>query len=641
MIKDLLPFVVAGIVAGSLYGLAAAGLVLTYRTSGVFNFAHGAVAAGAAFVFYDLRDRHHLPAVLAAALVVGVIAPAVGLVLSLLARRLATVSTAQRIVATVGVLLAVQGAIQLRYGISARSLRTSLPTTTFRVVGVNVGYDQLITLCLAVVAVGALGLMFRFTRSGLQMRAIADNAELLDLAGQTPAVVRAKAWMVGSAFAAASGILLAPTIGLDALVLTLVVVQAFGAAAIGRFQSTSLAFVGGIGVGVLQNLLNAPRFKDVVPFVGNLPGLDQAVPFIVLFAVLLATKGNRLHENVATRAPRSRNARPWWLRGTAMAIGAVAVVAGPYLYETKTPVYTLAAVFVIIFASLFLLTEVSNQVSLCHVAFVAVGATTFCHVTTGAGLPWGVGLLAAGLIAVPMGAVVAIPAIRLSGLFLALATLGFGVLVEKLLYPRALMFGQFGSRTGPRPDLFSGARPYYFLCVLFAAGSLLLVVAVRRSRLGRLLEGLADSPIALVTHGSSTNVTRVMVFCLSSFLAGIAGALYVGVVGSVSSSGASSSSLVSFNSLVWLAVMAFVGRGSTSAPVLAALALVVGPSYLTNPNTTQYLTIGFGVIAIASCAFSDDVRRRIVANLPAARDRVVRSPVAERNRFRHVELVDA
>jgi ABC-type branched-subunit amino acid transport system permease subunit len=508
--------------------------------------------------------------------------------------------------------------------------------------GINVGYDQLITTGLAVAGVVALGAMFRFTRSGLQMRAVADNAELLDLAGQTPAVVRAKAWMVGSAFAAASGVLLAPTIGLDALVLTLVVVQAFGAAAIGRFESTSLAFVGGIAVGVVQNLLNAPRFRDAVPLIGDLPGLDQAVPFIVLFIVLLVTRGNRLGEAATPRAPRSRTTIPLRVRAIALGIGGAIVIAAPFAYETKLPVFTLAAVFVVIFASLFLLTEVSNQVSLCHVAFVAVGATTFCHLTTGAGLPWGIGLLAAGLIAVPMGAIVAIPAIRLSGLFLALATLGFGVLVEKLLYPRAIMFGQFGGRTGARPDLFglSAARPYYFLCLFFAAASLVLVVGVRRSRLGRLLEGLADSPIALATHGSNTNVTRVMVFCLSSFLAGLAGALYVGVVGSVSSSGASPASLVSFNSLLWLAVLAFVGRSSVVAPVLAAMALIVGPSYLTDPNTTQYLTVGFGAVAIAACAFSDDLRRRVAANLPSARTRVVHSPVAERTRLRAMELSD-
>lgn len=629
MIRDLLPFVISGVVAGSLYGLAATGLVLTYRTSGVLNFAHGAIAAGAAYLFHDLRDLVGLPAWVAALLTVGVAAPALGLLLSLLAVRLSGVSTAQRVVATVGVLLLLQGAIQLRYGIAASSFETSLPTSTFRVAGVNVGYDQLLTTLLAVAGVAALSVLFRTSRSGLQMRAVAEDDELLDLAGQPPAVVRAKAWMIGSAFAAASGILLAPAIGLDAVVLTLVVVQAFGAAAVGRFQSTTLAFAGGIGIGVAQSLLNAPRVLDVVPFASDLPGLDQAIPFLVLFAVLVLTRGDRVGERPVPRAPRSRAAYPRPLLAALAVVGGGLAVALPFAFETRVPVFTLGAVFVVIFASLFLLTEVSNQVSLCQVAFVAVGATTFCHVTTGLGLPWAVGLVAAGLVAVPMGAVVAVPAIRLSGLFLALATLGFGVLVEKLLYPRAFMFGGFGSRTGARPDVLglSGARPYYLLCLAFAAGSLALVVAVRRSRLGRLLDGLADSPVALATHGSSINVTRVLVFCLSSAMAGVAGALYVGVVGSVGSSGSSPTALVSFNSLVWLAVLAFVGRNAVLSPLLAAAALVVGPSYLTSPDTAQYLTVGFGLVAVLACACSDDILRRIADGTPRAVDRARRSPV--------------
>ena len=128
MIQDLLPFVISGIVAGALYGLAATGLVLTYRTSGVFNFSHGAIGAGAAYLFYELRDLVGVPAWVALILTVGIAAPGLGLLLSLLAARLASVSTAQRVVATVGVLLLIQGAVQLRYGIAPMSFETFLPT---------------------------------------------------------------------------------------------------------------------------------------------------------------------------------------------------------------------------------------------------------------------------------------------------------------------------------------------------------------------------------------------------------------------------------------------------------------------------------------------------------------------------------
>jgi ABC-type branched-subunit amino acid transport system permease subunit len=573
-----------------------------------------------------------VPAWLAAVVCVGGIAPLLGVFLSLLAGRLAHVSSAKRIIATVGVLLTIQGLIQLRYGVAPLTLQTSLPSGAVRLGGTNVGYDQLVTTAIALLGVGALGALFRFSRLGLQMRAVVDNDELLGLAGQTPAKVRAQAWMIGSSFAALSGILLAPTVGLDALVLTFVVVQAFGAAAVGRFERTLTTFVAAVLIGIVQNLLNAPRVQSFLPVLRHAQGLDQAVPFLVLFGVLVLTPTGAFRARDPRRPHRSNTSDA---RSVQVGVATLAVLAGaavPFVAGTRIPVYTLGAVFVIVYASLFLLIEVSNQVSLCHVAFVALGATTFCHLTTGAGLPWLLGVLGAGLVAVPVGAIVAIPAIRLSGLFLALATLGFGVLVEKLLYVRGFMFGSLGARTGARPAALGldTGRGYYYLCLGVAIAAVAIVLVIRRSRLGRLLNALADSPVALVTHGCSTSVTRVLVFCISAAMAGVAGALYVGVVGSVSRSGASTAALVSFNSLVWVVILAFVGRNLTVAPVLAAFILIVGPSYNTSPDIGQYLTIGFGILAVLSAAFGDAVAARSREAIVAGATRSFRSPVRER-----------
>jgi branched-subunit amino acid ABC-type transport system permease component len=637
---DLMPFVVAGIVAGSLYGLAATGLVLTYKTSGVFNFAHGATGAAAAYIFYDLRDLHGQPAWLAAVLTVGVAAPLFGLVLSVLAGRLAHTSTARRVVATVGVLLVIQGLIQLRFGVTPLNLNTSLPITSLRIADVNVGYDQIITVAISVLGVLLLGGLFRYTRSGLEMQAVVDNPLLLDLAGQAPARVRARAWMIGSAFAAASGILLAPTVGLDALVLTLIVVQAFGAAAVGRFERIGTTFMAAAAIGIVQNLLNAPRVQDLLPFTRSLPGLDQAVPFLVLFAVLVLTPTGSFREGAAPRIPRVASHLSRRTRAGLAAATVAVVILLPFVADTRLPVLTMGAVFVTIYASLFLLVEVSNQVSLCHVAFVAIGAVTFCHLTVGQGLPWIVGVVAAGLVAVPVGAIVAVPSIRLSGLFLALATFGFGILVEKLLYTRELMFGKSGTLRGNRPDLLGlgGDRGYFYLCAAVGLVAIALVLVIGRGRLGRLLRGLADSPIALATHGLTINVTRVIVFCVSAAMAGVAGALYVGVVGYVSSVGASSTALVSFNSLVWLVTLSFVGRRPALSPLLAALALVVGPSYVTSPNTTEYLTIGFGLVAVISATFGETVLRRMADSTVTSGDRLVRSPVRLRTAEARMEV---
>jgi len=124
----LLPFVILGITAGSVYGLTGTGLVLTYKTSGIFNFAQGAVATTGAYVFYILHDDLlHLPAVPTALICVFVVGPVLGLGLEAMARRLADASATMKVVATVGIVLAVQGFFAATFGTLARTFPAWLP----------------------------------------------------------------------------------------------------------------------------------------------------------------------------------------------------------------------------------------------------------------------------------------------------------------------------------------------------------------------------------------------------------------------------------------------------------------------------------------------------------------------------------
>src|SRR4051812_40847121 len=141
---EILPFVIIGLTTGAVYGLAAVGLVLTYKTSGVFNFAHGSIGAMAVVVFYFLHVDPGLPCAAAGLLCLGVFAPAAGLVLERIARALTTASAALKVVATVGLLLIVAGVGNIWYGGVTRSFPRYLPTDSFEVGGVFVGWDQLI-----------------------------------------------------------------------------------------------------------------------------------------------------------------------------------------------------------------------------------------------------------------------------------------------------------------------------------------------------------------------------------------------------------------------------------------------------------------------------------------------------------------
>ena len=186
------------------------------------------------------------------------------------------------------------------------------------------------------------------------------------------------------------------------------------------------------------------------------------------------------------------------------------------------------------------------------------------------------------------------PAIRLSGVFLALATLGFGIFLEKMLYLQDIMFGATSDGIhGARPSFATSDKDYYYVVLAAAVICSILVVGIVRGRLGRLLLGLRDSPLALDTEGATTNVTRVLVFCISSFLAGIFGALYAGFVGSVNGA-----TFPSFSSLTIIAVVVLAVGGAPWYAVSAAAFFAVIPSYIDVDNIQSYIQIFFGLAVV-------------------------------------------
>ena len=614
--RDLLPFVVSGLAAGSIYGVAGMGLVLTFRTSGVFNFAHGAVAAVGAYLFWDLHHSHGWPWPLAALICIVAGAVIAGLALERLGRALAEVSPAMRIVATVGLLLLCQGVLAAAYGSATQQSPAFLPTDTVHIAGVGVGLDQIIVAIIAAVVAIGLSILLGRTRAGMAMRAVVDNPTLLGYYGTGPDRIRRLAWMVGSGVAIGSGILIAPTLGLDPFLLTLLVVQAFGAAAIGRFSSLPLTYAGGLIVGIGGALAQRYLTGSEV-----LRGLPSSFPFIVLFAVLLISRSGRFFAErpVRNAVPTRGEPFPVPFRWTGYAVVAAILAVAPRLAGNRLPVYVAGMGMVVVFLSLGLLVQLSKQVSLCHAAFAAVGAVALSHLAGGAGLPWPVALVGAGLAAVPVGAAVAVPAIRLSGVYLALATFGFGILMQRVAYPTGLMFGDGGFRTVPRPD-FAGISPqsdtaFYYVALGVAVAVGAVVVALDRSRLGRLLRALADSPTALSMYGTSTNVLRLLVFCLSAFLAGIGGAL----IGAGTTAVQAVAGFGPFESLIWLTVLVIAGRAPIRGALVAAFLLSVAPAYL-GSGFAQHQTIYFGLVAVAAAVASSG-RFDLQARLAAATER--------------------
>jgi branched-subunit amino acid ABC-type transport system permease component len=619
--SDYLPLIIVGLSYGSVYALAGLGLVVTYTTSGIFNFAYGAVAAVGAYAFYELHVLHGWPwpvALLACLLVVG---PLVGMALEVLARLLAPADASARIVASVGLLLMIRGLAIIRYGDTTTEFPNFLPTNGFEAFGVNVTADQVILCLVAAAAAAGLFLFFKGSKLGIATRGVVDNADLVGLAGTSPTTVRRFAWLIGTVFAVLAGILVATQVGLAATTLTLLVVQAFGGAAVGRFASLPRTYVGCLLIGVLANCATKVVVDVNIPGI-DLQGVPASIPFIVLFLVLLVTPASKLVEETPalTTGTVARRLPPWatWLGA---AVVAVLVLVAPALQPTSVPTFTSGLVHVVVFLALAILVRTSGQVSLCHVGLLAVGTAAFSHFAVGAGVPWLLAVLLAGMATVPVGLLIAVPAIRLSGLYLALATFGFGILLQRLVYSSSLMFGSAASIETPRPSFAQGDDSYYYVVATAVGVTCLAIYLMRRGRIGRLLRALSDSPTALATGGTNVNQTRMLVFGISAFLAGVAGALLGPITERVNSN-----SFDPFQSLIFLTVLAIAGRGEIRAAFVAAALLVVGPSYLDSDTLIQYLPVVFGTAAI-------------VASVPWSSHTAVagsaRRPLAGRAQLRH------
>ncbi|MGH2724216.1 MAG: ABC transporter permease subunit [Actinomycetota bacterium] len=588
-------FIVA-VPVGAVYALAAAGLILTYRTSRVFNFAHGAVGMFSAYLFWQARVGWGLDTVPAALLVIVVFAPLMGLLLErAVFRSLREAATSVKVVVTVGLLVALQGAVTAIWGSESRFLPPVFPEGSVRVFGtVHLGFDQVGILVVSVATLGVLGAVVRWTPYGLRVRAAVDRPDLAELVGVNTGWVSAASWALGFSTAAVAGILLSPILGLDAFILTLFVIQAFAAALFGRLQSFPLALAGGLVVAFLEEASSAyvPTGCQVCL------AIRPAVPFALVFAILA----------VAALLPRSVWGR--WVRAQAVEPSAPAptgpprtgrmhlalgvglfvalAAAGPFLQGAWLVSAQRGLAMAGVFAGLVILAGLSGQISLAHTAFAGTGAFVAAAVV-GAGAPFLVALAAGGLAAVPVAVFVALPAIRLQGLHVALITFGFGLVVSRL-FESQLTGGTTGMAVS-RPGF--AASEHAFFYVLLALAGLLVLGArnLHRSPSGRVLSAIRDSEVAARAIGVSLPLYRLAVFALSAFMAGMAGAAL-----------GAHQRLVTFNdfhpllSLTWLSVAVIGGLGSAwGAVVAAALWAVAGASAGAGPQ----LAFGLGAMFLA------------------------------------------
>lgn len=572
--SQFLAFTIIGLIAGSAYAVAASGLVLTYATSNVFNIAHGSVGMFMAFVYWELAVDRGLPPLLALVLVVGVLAPLFGLLIErFMMRRLTDAPVAVALVVTVALLVALIGAAQALWPPAGRKVDPYFNGSGLQVGEYFITAQQLITFAVALAVAIGLYVLLNRTRTGTAMRAVVDNRELLALHGARPNRLSGLSWAIGCSLAALAGVLLVPTLQLDYLNLTLLVIAAYAAAMVGRLKNLPRTFVGAIVLGLLTSYAQwgvayVPASVDET-LGGLVQGTRIALPTIFLLAVMLMLPQDKLR--VGRVAGTKMPALPSWSRTLAWSgifLAAAFVVTGA-LSDADNSRFGQALCISLIMLSLVLLVGYGGDVSLCQMSFVGVGGL----VVGGKLLPFvdaGItvwSILMAFVATALLGVLVAVPALRLRGLYLGLATLAVASALDTMLFQTKFGFGAGGgSLTLERGSLLgvdlTGERAMAMAVAVAFVLMGMLVLGVRRSRYGRILLAARDSEAACATLGYNTRAVRVAVFATSAGLAGVAGVFYTGMRVSISTA-----DFLFFQSLPLL-LFAVVGGVTTVTGVL-------------------------------------------------------------------------
>ena len=636
----------------------ALGLVLTHRSSGVVNFAHAAMGMYVAFAFFEFREtgdwvipilglpeRVHLLArpTLASALgFAAIVAVALGLVVYVLVfRPLRQAPALARVVASLGLLLYLQEIVRLRFPVAGASVVTRRPVLTDEPValfGTTVTENRLILAGLVVLVSLLLGAVFRFTRFGLATRAAAGNEKGALLLGIAPDRLASACWAVASVLAGFAVILIEPIAGLSATTTTLLVIPALAAALLGGLESFAITTAAGLGIGMVQSLILGWSVRPDTRWIPDwIPttGLQQLVPVGVILGVLLV-RGDALPDRAAIAgkrlppSPTPRHVTAWTIVLVGLAGAGLVTLDSGYRHAL-----IVSMVFALLTLSVVVLTGFSGQISLAQLAFAGVAGFAAIRLTEHH-VPFPIALVLAALLAAVLGVLVGWPATRVRGMSLAIATLAMAVAIEELVLGSDPFSGGHAGASAPRPFLFGidvgvGATgsgnfraAFGFVCLGVLALASLAVVNLRRNRTGLRWLAVRANERAAAAAGIDVTRSKLGAFAVSSFLAGLCGALMAFSVSTLSPT-----SFLVIGSLVAVALTYLAGVSSVGGALLAGALTQAGivtavSNHLSGGDANPYVFAISGIALILTAIAAPEGLTGLVRNGLA---RVRRLPV--------------
>jgi ABC-type branched-subunit amino acid transport system permease subunit len=614
-LTHFLSYAIPGIPFGFVYALVAVGLVLTYKTSGVFNLAFAAQAYVSAAIFYAAVSQHHWSKWAGFVLAVVVAGPALGYLLDrFLFRYMRTAPTVVKLISGLGLLIGVPSIVQFFWPGQHQNppSLSPKPNAVYHFGSYHVDGNQLVVIIAVVVVMAGLGVLFRFTALGLKMRAVVESPRMVELAGINAGRVSSFAWMLSSFLAALAGVLLAPSYAnVDPLNFITLLVAAIAAAVFGGLASLPLALLGGLLLGIFQQVLTG-----YLPLNSILAtGLRPSFPFVVLVLLLLFWPPVRRRREAGDPLAGCDPPPPALaasLRGATLdrltkiifpVFIVVYMVVSLFLVPTHWLfLLTQGIVYATIFLSITALTGMSGQISLCQASFAGLGAFTAGQLASQFNMPFILGMLVGGAVAAGAGALVAIPTLRLRGLYLALATLAFALLASNVLFPQTWLGNGDTGVNVPRPKLgsidFTDNRAFFLLAMVVFAICAVIVILVRKGTIGRYLAALRGSEVAAETIGINPARAKITIFALSAGIAGIGGAMFGSLQGTTSPGDYNA-----FFSLLFVVLVLTTGVRTVEGAVNAGIAFVVVPELLSNLGS-RFTVLAFFLFGIGALTYA-------------------------------------
>jgi len=537
-----------GLGNGGTYAALGLALVLTYRASGVINFATGSQALYAGYTYAFLRqgklfliipglpttvDLNHefgMPEALVLTLAISALLGAVLYVL--VYRPLRYAPPLAKAVASLGVLVVLQGLMSERMGTLPVSVEAIYPSNRWTWQGQSVLSDRVYLAITIVVLTLVLTALYRWTRFGLDTRATAESETGAYVSGISPDRIALLNWMLAGAVTGAAGILIAPLSPVVPNTYTLFVVPALAAAVVGRFQHLVPTVIAGIGIGMIQAwLIYLSGQYSWMPQ----SGVGEMVPLVVMLVALLITsravpeRGTLLRTHLG-RAPRPRSYTVPIVAGFVAGAVALLVTSG----SARAAVIT-TIIFAILALSLVVVTGYAGQVSLAQLALAGAGAFMLSYLSVDWGVPFPIAPLLAATAAAIVGVLVGLPALRLRGLTLGVVTLALAFGLEAIWFRNTDLVDSFGNNVG-KPKVFDidlsvGAGhdfprlSFGFMCLIVCVVVAFGVARLRTSSLGSAMLAVRANERSAAGIGVNVVFVKVLSFAIASFIAGIAGCL--------------------------------------------------------------------------------------------------------------------